>query len=71
MRSRDSVPTVKDLVVARRALTAIGDDRIVAESDALVLRLWAGPKQILRPLEEIAREIIRKDGRTAEPPIHS
>jgi hypothetical protein len=51
-----------DYEAAGRVLKAIEDHRAPSQADALSLRLWARPCNGLRPLEEIADEIV-KDGK--------
>jgi hypothetical protein len=53
------LPTEKELAAARRVLDAIKQQHtVVHQADALVLRLWAGPHNGLRPLEDIAKQIL-------------
>jgi hypothetical protein len=47
---------------ARRALKAIEDNRHPSPDDALALRLWAGPRYKMAPLEEIAKNILKAAG---------
>jgi hypothetical protein len=47
-----------NLELARRVLKVIKNHRYPSQADALALRVWAGPEKGLRPLKEIAREII-------------
>jgi hypothetical protein len=62
------LPTEKEIAAARRVLKSIKDHGIVTQPDALVLRLYAGPFDSLRPLADIAFEIIKKADQSPEPP---
>jgi hypothetical protein len=44
---------------ALRALRAIEDNRQPSQEDSLTLRLWAGPRYRMGPLEEIATNILK------------
>ena len=50
-----------EVETARRVLQAIADHRHPTRADALVLRLWAGPGTRMRPLKDIAGEIIEAE----------
>ena len=62
------VPSPADIESARRALKAIEDNRQPSQGDALVLRLWAGPRYKMGSLEEIGKNILKEAG---EPPTHN
>jgi len=64
------VPTDIELAAARRALEAIVNHDSVAQPDALVLRLWAGPSHALRQLQEIANALIKVDRSWHRAPPH-
>ena len=49
---------------ARRAFEAIEDNRHPSQEDALALRVWAGPRYKMGPLEEIAKNILKAAGET-------
>ena len=54
------LPTPAEVEIARRVLKTIADNRNPSQADALTLRLWAGPRTNMLPLEEIATEIIEE-----------
>jgi hypothetical protein len=58
-------PSPSEVESARRALQAIEDGRHPSQEHALALRLWAGPRYKMAPLEEIAENILKAAG---EPP---
>ena len=61
-------PTPDEVAAARRVLRYIRKRAIVAQQDALLLRLWAEPRSPQRPLAEIAARIIETQN---EPPTGS
>jgi hypothetical protein len=59
------MPTPAEIGSAHRALKAIEDQDHPSQEDALALRMWARPGGRMRPLEEIAKNILKA---AAEPP---
>jgi hypothetical protein len=57
------LPSPAEVETARRVLEAIAEHRSPTQSDALVLRLWAGPRNGMRPLKDIAKEVTEAAGR--------
>jgi hypothetical protein len=55
------LPNEKELAAARRVLVAIQNRVMVAQPDALVMRIWAGRSKALWPLDKIARELLSAD----------
>ena len=60
------LPSPAEVEAARRALKAIHDRGHPSRTDALALRLWAGPFNSLRPLAEIAYAIVKEANKSRE-----
>jgi hypothetical protein len=65
------LPSPAEVEAARRALKAINNGRHPSQADALMLRLWAGPRNPLRPIADIAYEIVKQAERSPETPTQS
>ena len=62
------LPSPAQVESARRALKAIAEGGHPSQSDALALRLWAGPHLKMLSLERIAEQILKEAG---ESPTHN
>ena len=61
------LPSPADVDSARRVLEAIKNGGHPSQADALTLRLWAGPRNKMLPLEDIANEILKAAGEPSTP----
>jgi len=62
------LPSPAEIDCARRVLKAIEHGGHPSQADALLLRLWAGPRTPLQPLEEIAKQVMMWENRSKDPP---
>jgi hypothetical protein len=60
------LPSPAEVAAARRALKAIHNRGHPSRADALTLRLWSGPRNPLRPLADIAYEIVKEASKSRE-----
>ncbi len=55
------MPTTANLELAQRVVKVIEEHGHPSQSDALALRLWAGPHGGLHPLKDIAQAFIEAE----------
>ena len=54
------MPSTTEIEAARRALTSITRNQHPSQADTLILRLWSGPHTALRPIQDIALDLLDK-----------
>jgi hypothetical protein len=64
-------PTATEIHAARRAMKAIALHQNPSQADALMLRLWSKPREVLRPLKAIAQELLAQTREFPEAPTQS
>ena len=53
------MPNIEEIAAALRVLDAIKNNEGIRQPDALILRLWAGPRKVAWPLDKIAEKILK------------
>ena len=57
----------RDIEAALRTLEAIAENQRPSQADVLTLRLWSGPHKPMRPIKDIAIELLQEAGHRPEP----
>jgi hypothetical protein len=56
----------RDIEAALRILEAIAETQRPSQADVLTLRLWSGPHKPMRPIKDIAIELLQEAGHPLE-----
>src|SRR6266700_3475395 len=68
-RHEQSAPVegdARDIDTALRTLKAIAENQRPSQADVLTLRLWSGPHKPMRPIKDIAIELLQEEGHSLE-----